>query len=147
MKGQASVATSTNFRCPVCGATQFGKICTALNGSFACPRCRTVLEVTTPRSSQSLTLLVASIVIALSLSIAMGLQAPRFAMVVGAAAAFNWLGQTMRNLVALPELRVRSNTHDKGLPQNVLSARRADTTPRATRRHESLQCPLVVTHN
>ena len=147
MKSQTSFATLSDFRCPVCGATQSGKTSGARNSLFACPRCRTVLEVTTSRSSQSLTLLVASIVIALSLSIAMGLQAPRFAMVVGAAAVLNWLGQTMRNLVALPELRVRSNTHDKGLPQNVLSARRADTTPRATRRRESLQCPLVVTHD
>ena len=146
MKGQFSVPTLSNFRCPVCGATQSGKTSAGHNGSFACSRCRTVLEVTTAQPSQSLTVLSASIVVSLSLSIAMGLQGPSFALaLVGAAAAFNWLGQSMRQLVAAPVLRVRPNAQAKGLPMNVLAAPRTSRPPRAARRQEPLQCELVVT--
>ena len=145
MGGQPLSTAPSDFRCPVCGAMNARKAVTSRNRSSVCPRCHTVLEVTTSRSSQSLTFLAASIVIALSLSIGMGLQAPRFAMVMGAAVALNWLGQSIRNLVVVPELKVRPNAHDKGFPENVRSAHRADPTPKATRRRESLKCPLVVT--
>jgi transposase-like protein len=144
MNGNASSMRLSGLRCPICRAMHARKTGIAHNGSFACWQCHTVLEVTTSRSSQSFTLLATTIGIALSLSIAIGLQAPRFAMVVGAAAVLNWLGQTMRNLAALPELRVRPNAYDKGLPKNILSAHRADPHPKAARRRESLQCPLVV---
>jgi hypothetical protein len=145
MKPQTSFATLSDFRCPVCGATQPGKTSAARNGSFACSRCHTVLEVTT---SRSLTILSASIVVSLSLSIAMGLHGPSFALaLVAGAAAFNGLVQSMRKLVAAPELRVRASAHDKSFPKNVLAARAPAQAPRATRRHESLQCPLVVTRD
>jgi hypothetical protein len=145
MKRQTSFATLRNFCCPICGATQSGRTSAAHNSSFACTRCHTVLEVTT---SRSLTVLSASIVMSLSLSIATGLQGPSFALaLVAAAAVFNWFGQSMRKLVAAPELRVRPNAHDKSLPTNVLTAHRPDQPRRTTHRHESLQCPLVVTRD
>jgi hypothetical protein len=144
MNGNASSMRLSGLRCPICRAMYAGKTGIAHNGSFACWQCHTVLEVATSRSSQSFTLLATCILIALSLSIAIGLQAPHFAMVVGAAAVLNWLGQTMRNLAALPELRVRPNAYDKDLPKNILPAHRADPRAKAARRRESLQCPLVV---
>jgi len=144
MNGNASSMRLSGLRCPICRAMHAGKTGVAQNGSFACWQCHTVLEMTTSRSSQSFTLLATAIGIALSLSIAIGLQAPHFATAVGAAAILNWLGQMMRNLVALPELKVRPNAYEKGLPKNILSAHRADPHPKAARRRESLQCPLVV---
>ena len=148
MKDQASSATLSNFRCPVCSAIQSPKTSGVRNGSFACSRCRTVLEVATSRSSRSLTVLWSSIVISLSLSIAMGLQEPSFAFsVVGATAAFNWLGQSIRKLGAAPELRVQPTAQAKDAPKNVLAAPRPDQPPRATRRPEPLQCTLVVTRD
>jgi hypothetical protein len=144
MKRQTSFATLSDCRCPVCGASQSGKT-VAHDRSFACWRCHTVLEVTT---SRSLTVLSASIVMSLSLGIAMGLQGPSFALtLVATAAAFNWLGQSIRGLALPPRLKVRPNAQAKGVPMNVLAAPRSDRIPRATRRRESLQCPLVVTHD
>ena len=144
MKSQSSFATLTDFHCPICGASQAGNASTSRNSAFACSRCWNVLEVAT---SRSLTVLSASIVVSLSLSIAMGLQGPSFALsLIGTAAAFNWLGQSIRSLVVSPRLRVRPNAQVKGVPMNVLAAPRSDRSPRPTRRHESLQCPLVVTH-
>ena len=148
MKDQASSAKLSNFRCPVCSAIQSPKTSGARNGSFACSRCHTALEVATSRSSRSLTVLWASIVLSLSLSIAMGLQEPSFALsVVGAAAAFNWLGQSMRKLGVAAELRVQPTSQAKGLPKNVLAPPRPDQPPRVTRRPEVLQCPLIVTRD
>jgi hypothetical protein len=144
MNGNASSMRLSGLRCPICRAMHPRKTGIANNGSFACWQCHTVLEVTTSRSSQSFTLLATTIGIALSLSIAIGLQAPRFALVVGAAAILNWMGPTMRNLVALPELKVRPNAYEKSFPKNILSAHRANPHPKAARRRESLQCPLIV---
>lgn len=125
MNGHASSTTLSDLRCPICGAMHPRKAGAAHNRSFACPRCHTVLEVTKPRSPQSLTALAASVVVALSLSIAMGLHGPGFALsLMGATAAFNCLGQLMRKVVAARELRVRPNAQAKGLPKNVLAGLR-----------------------
>jgi hypothetical protein len=145
MEGQTSFATLSSFRCPICGALQARKASIGHNSSFACSRCQTELEVTT---SRSLTVLSASILMSLSLTIAMGLRGPSFALaLVGAAAAFNWLGQLMGRFVAGPKLRVRPNAEGRGARKNVPSARRPDRRSRANRERGSLKCPLVVTHD
>ena len=140
MKRQTSFAPLDDCRCPVCGAIQAGMTSAARNRSFDCSRCHTGLQV---RASRSLAVLSASILMSLSLSIAMGLRGPFTLALVGATAVFTWLGQSVGKLVAAPKLSVRPNAQGLSSPKNVLSAHPPDRSSGPTCGRKLLQCPVV----
>jgi hypothetical protein len=145
MKGQASFATLSDCRCPICGAIKAKMTSAARNSSFACSHCHTELELTAwaPR-----VVLSASILLSLSMSVAMGLRGLSFTLaLVAATVAFKWLGQLMEKIVAAPKLRVRPNAQGLSSPQNVLADHPPDRSSRRTSGRESIQCPLVVMHD
>ena len=139
MKSKASFATLDDCPCPVCGATQAKMI----NTWFACSRCRTQLEV---KAFFSLPVLATSILLSFFLTVELGLQGLHFILaIVGATAMFNWLGQSVGNLVAAPKLKVRPNAQSSSSPKNVRSAHRIDRSATPTSGSESIRCPLVLT--
>ena len=143
MKVKASFDTLGDCPCPVCGDVQAKMISAGRNPSFACSRCRTELEVT---AFFSLPVLATSILLSLFLTGELGLQGLGFVLaIVGATAAFNWLGQSMGNIVAAPKLKVRPKARCSNLPKNVRSAHRIDQST-STSGSESIRCPLVLTH-
>jgi len=145
MKDRASSVTLSGLRCPVCGTVQSRRTSAARANSFVCTRCHARVEVTVTRS---LAVVLASVTMALSLGLAIGLQEPSFGLILaGAAAAFNWLGQSLRSFVAAPKLKVLTSGQDRDLPKNVLSTQRRHGATTATPRREPLLCPLVVTHD
>jgi uncharacterized paraquat-inducible protein A len=120
MKDQASFAPLSDCRCPVCGAIKAKMTSAARNSSFACSRCHTELGLTAwaPRAVLS-----ASILVSLSLSVAMGLWGLSFTLaLVGAIVTLKWLGQFMKKLVLAPNLRVGPNTQGLGSPKHALSS-------------------------
>jgi hypothetical protein len=145
MNGQTSFASLGDCRCTVCGAIQAGKTSAARNRLFACSRCHTGLQVI---ASPSIAVISASILISLTLSVAMGLRGPSFTLGVAVATAvFNWLGQSVGKLLVAPKLRVRPNAEAPSSPQNILSAHPPIRPLGPARGRTSLRCPVVGMHN
>jgi hypothetical protein len=145
MKGQPSFATLIDCRCPICGTIKAKMTSAGRNSSFACSRCNTELELTAwaPRVIFS-----ASILLSLTLSVAMGLRGLNFTLaLVGITVAFNWLGQLMEKIVAVPKLRVRPNAEGLNSPKHVLPAHLPDRSSRQTFDSESIRCQLVTMHD